>query len=523
MTGSVASSSPYVWILANSFTGWLWKDFAREISERTGLKVLLVVSSARDKIFYERQHDEPFEGEIVYRKNPYELAMRKDWTAQDKREIMCKARIIEARFDITLQREIVLADRHLGRGYIPAGAGHPTSRLSQIRTLDSALAACVAVFEQTEKLFDEYPPAVVVSYYGGGGINSKPIALECRHREIPFRAFCPARFGGLAYWAEDEFEGNAALVERLSRPADDLTNAEVEHLMQFVKPSGPSVNKELLRGIHRKTRLPSVFYDIIYQCLSIVYGRWRGYFKRRMGYTMTSTARYMFRAWWHWKVLNRIALRELPDLEGRQIVYFPLQQEPEASTLVLSPNHTNQAATVLELALSLPADAILVVKEHIWQLGRRPASFYQTLLDIPNVKLMHPLASSIDIIMAAELVCTITSSAGYEAAALGRKTVFFWDRSPLRTLPHVTTISGFSNIEQISKLVEPDGEAAAQQRRNDGAYFIRTLQDYCFDVSDLNFFGRRDRLDEKGVGFLVGTLLKTVDLKAGPIRVPEAG
>lgn len=500
----------YVWVLANSFTRWLWKDFAHWLAKETKLKPILIVGTEADKKFYQAQYSEPVNFEIIVQKNPYEYAVETNLDDAEARDIAARAKAIETKYGFTLQRHCLLADRNLGRGYMPAGAGHPRSRFADIRTLDSALKGCVEVFDQAADWFEQYPPALVVCYYGGGWINGKAITLPCREKNIPFRAFCPSRFGQLAYWAEDEYEGNSRLRAFLSQPSEQLSDTDIKALRADIKPSGLSTDKTQLRLIYRLTSLFSVSKAAAINAVTILYGRFRGYFKSRYGNTILSTTRYMFRARQHWKLLNRIAAKELPPTNGRKLVYLPLQQEPEQATLILSPDHSNQLATVLEVALSLPADAMLVVKEHIWQLGRRPKHFYQTLLDTPNVRLLHPLASSIDTMMASDLVCTISSSAGYEATALGKKTVFFWKQCPLQDVPHVNVIEGFSGMDLIAQLLDEEDETLETQRQNDGALFYKRLQEFCFDVGEIDFYGRKVRPDEKALGLLGQTLLASL-------------
>jgi Capsule polysaccharide biosynthesis protein len=98
-----------------------------------------------------------------------------------------------------------------------------------------------------------------------------------------------------------------------------------------------------------------------------------------------------------------------------RFVFFPLQMEPECSTLVFAPFHANQPYLIECLSKSLPIDHLLYVKEHPVMVGRRPLSFYRTLSSLPNVRLIAPRVSSHDLIRRASAVVTITSSVGWEA------------------------------------------------------------------------------------------------------------
>jgi hypothetical protein len=73
---------------------------------------------------------------------------------------------------------------------------------------------------------------------------------------------------------------------------------------------------------------------------------------------------------------------------------------------------------VKNIAKSLPINYILYVKEHPSQISRhwRSKKFYQELNKIPNVTVIHPHVSSLDLIKNCSLVITLSGTAALEAA-----------------------------------------------------------------------------------------------------------
>ena len=112
----------YLWVIANTYTRWLWKEFARLLGDETGLIPILLVSTEEDRKFYTRQFGEPPDFEIVVLKDPYEVVVAGGAPGLSADRLVARARQIEDDFGITLMRELVLADRHLGRGFMPAGS-----------------------------------------------------------------------------------------------------------------------------------------------------------------------------------------------------------------------------------------------------------------------------------------------------------------------------------------------------------------------------------------------------------------
>ena len=53
------------------------------------------------------------------------------------------------------------------------------------------------------------------------------------------------------------------------------------------------------------------------------------------------------------------------EIPKQKYVYFPLHVDPEASTMVLSPFHTNQIALIENLSKSLPTDHLLVKEKYL--------------------------------------------------------------------------------------------------------------------------------------------------------------
>lgn len=117
--------------------------------------------------------------------------------------------------------------------------------------------------------------------------------------------------------------------------------------------------------------------------------------------------------------------KKVDDLCDRPFVYFPLQFEPEATTMIYSPFMTNQFAILEALSKAIPASWTLAVKEHPSMMGRRPRSFYKKLRELPKVEMVYPRGGQFALMEKAELVATITGTAGFEAMLLGKTPLFF--------------------------------------------------------------------------------------------------
>ena len=102
-------------------------------------------------------------------------------------------------------------------------------------------------------------------------------------------------------------------------------------------------------------------------------------------------------------------------VEGEKFVYFPLQAQPERTTLILAPFYLDQVALLSNIAKSLPIGYRLYVKDHPIFLGRRPLAEYRRIRDVFNVRLIRTEHPSQDLVRRSEAVVTISNTVGIEA------------------------------------------------------------------------------------------------------------
>lgn len=131
--------------------------------------------------------------------------------------------------------------------------------------------------------------------------------------------------------------------------------------------------------------------------------------------------------------------------------YFPLQVSPERSNLSAAPNFTNQLEVIHNIAMSLPLDYKLYVKEHPIQIvsNWRKISFYKEILKIPNVELLHPTFPNDELLKKCSLVIVVTGTNGLLAAFYEKPSIVFSDVL-YSSLPSVHTVK---NLEDLPSLI----------------------------------------------------------------------
>jgi len=180
------------------------------------------------------------------------------------------------------------------------------------------------------------------------------------------------------------------------------------------------------------------------------------------------------------KFVNKNLKKEIPT---SQFIYFPLHQEPERTTLLGSPYFTNQLETICHILKSLPVGYKLLVKEHPTQSirGWRSISYYERLINLPNLELIHPSVSNEELIKKSSLVITIAGTAGLEATFYGKPSIIFSDLG-YSLLPSVHKIK---SLEDLSHTIN-----VALNDKVDPAYldsYIDLLERNSFDFDLFDF------------------------------------
>lgn len=177
-------------------------------------------------------------------------------------------------------------------------------------------------------------------------------------------------------------------------------------------------------------------------------------------------------------------------LRDKRYAFYPLHTEPEVSLMVYGRPYLNQIEVVRAVALSLPADMVLVVKEHPWMVGKRSVSALEKLLAIPRVRLAAPESEARALVEQAALVTVLTSSVGQEAALLGRP-VLTLGPCPFNLLPETMV----RRVVDLTVLPETIRELLAAHRADEQALeaYVAALLDCSVGV---NFYtgllGRTD-------------------------------
>lgn len=298
--------------------------------------------------------------------------------------------------------------------------------------------------ERMEALFDRLQPNLVVSFICVTMLDYVAY-LVAKARGIRFLNLRPTRIGDRVSFSRrlnDPSPELAAQYQRLLAGEPTRFAEEARRYIQRVREQHGRYE-----GVVRPSDKPALHSNVSkFARIERVFSAVRSY----LGYRNSVAAsdnhvpdpmrRLYFTAWRNPRQARRVRaffkaryLRE-QDLEGLRYVFFPLHTEPEVSLLVYGRPYVNQIEIIRMLAMSLPIDTVLVVKEHPWMVGKRSLGAYQKMLNIPRVRFADPVLEARTLVKQADLVAVVTGSVALEAAMLDKPVITFGD-CPYNLLP----------------------------------------------------------------------------------------
>jgi len=175
------------------------------------------------------------------------------------------------------------------------------------------------------------------------------------------------------------------------------------------------------------------------------------YFGRSKGKVLLNYFYDLFRVRKRENWLNQNA--EYQIKAKKPFIFFPLHLEQEMSLLIQAPFHTNQLEIIKNLVKSLPIGYELYVKEHPLMYVRswRKISIYKEIMDLPNVRLIHPSVASNELLEKCSLVVTISGTTSLDAGFWKKPAIIFSKRSDIPILSHMHLLNNFEELPSLIK------------------------------------------------------------------------
>jgi hypothetical protein len=201
------------------------------------------------------------------------------------------------------------------------------------------------------------------------------------------------------------------------------------------------------------------------------------YFGRSKFKVLLKSVTYLIRRRFRESFINGNLVREID--RQTPFLYFPLHLDEESTLLIGAPFFTNQIEVIRHIVKSMPVGYRLYVKEHpaMKLRGWRNKSFYKKIMNLPNVKLLHPSVKPEDIMTSCSLVLSITSTASLEAAFYNKPSIIFAD-APYSALPSVHRLKTVEELPNAIRTSLQNKEVDLQDLNK----FVNFVNDNSFEL-----------------------------------------
>ena len=319
--------------------------------------------------------------------------------------------------------ELVISDRHLGFGFVSGGGLHNSQMLTFLKdNKESYRNYIINMLDFLHTKLGENKPDILISYAVAGSFTLAIFKL-CKILGIPFFKISHTRIDNRVVLDSNAIDVLDRVKEVFFKDVTDKENQKfaIEYLNSFRKAQKQPKYQIGQNNVYlQKTRLShraKLWVKLLIGTLSTKREFYHTSYKGLVQYEM-DVAKGIKQFWKRKPYYNH------KDLINKKFFYYPLHVDPEASTMVFSPHQTNQMAVIEAIAKSKPFDHILLVKEHLTMIGRRPSGFYDRVNAMPGVYMVNPLEPSFLFIKDSAAIITLTGTTGLEALLLKKPAVF---------------------------------------------------------------------------------------------------
>lgn len=320
--------------------------------------------------------------------------------------------------------ELIIADRHVGNGFLFGGGISNSPMLDQLhKDKEAHLNYIINMLRFLYDYLTERKPDLLYSYAVAGAFTLA-IAELCEKLDITFAKLTHTRVLNkvvVDYGPRDDMKRVAERFGEERAFSEVSLDWAEKHLIDFRKKQmQPDYQINQNKVYQEKTTLKHQV-KLIAKRIKGTINKNNNFFHNSNNDIVKYEQGVSKRIKKYWKEKPYFTNAEIPE---KDFLFYPLHVDPEASTMVLSPYQTNQLSVLEALAKSKPIDSIILVKEHLTMIGRRPKDFYKKVNQLPGVYMVDPREPSFQYINKAKAVVTLTGTAGFEAVLLGKPAIF---------------------------------------------------------------------------------------------------
>ena len=409
-----------------------------------------------------------------------------------KEEIIKKAKSVEDKYGVTCSM-LIAHHRGIGKGYVFNVDKHPDMLKSWWPHEKKLLEVLKFIFFW-EYITDKYRPVLFLS-----SLHSKELSIIARYSKIKYLSLALARYGHRRMWVENEYYQNFDLIKKVK---ENVKKYSMRNDKEFI-------NYELdIQGVFFISKVSYTFIGALKKFLlrlpSEIERLVTGYHKKTQGYKFMRWCSPMLRRPFMYRYFRKYG-KKTEDLKGYKLFFSPMHAEPEYNTLSVSPEFSNTMELIAWLSKSIPANGIIVIKEHPMVYGIRSRQYYDRFRKMGNVVLAHPEISSLEWIQNSLLVTILTGTVGVEAVYNEKPVLAFGKYHIINNLPTVRYANNFDSTNKaVHELIKLSNNKKLLSVSKQALYHAQ--MDISFEMKGLEKLHKRNILSMDMAAIAVKTL-----------------
>ncbi|MDP7371009.1 MAG: hypothetical protein QF919_11020 [Nitrospinota bacterium] len=377
-----------------------------------------------------RDYDGIVDSDESYFRSP-DFARREGWESKsgERERISNLIGECERLTGISSSRVLLAGERDIGRAYSEEFYHWPLNKLAKFAKNNNEFPANALerMFWFADDALKRFRPDLILS-----GATAMPLhfvfSLVAERNGIPLVANRQSKVHSRRiYWTMDRAMFNTRTRGRYAEIAESqspVSQTSREYIDRFrEEPKTVHYIAENWRKASQ-TKWGAVHWSFILLALRrldyIVRKRKKGLPPKEVLPRIAGFYRERYLTFWQERMFRK---HEPEQLTAFKYIYCPLHKEPELAVNFQAPHCHNQKELIAYLSKTLPHGIKLLVREHRFNLGRRPTAYYKTLLGYPGVELIHPFDPQFKYIRNADLIVTDNGSTGWEGVVFGRPVI----------------------------------------------------------------------------------------------------
>lgn len=279
----------------------------------------------------------------------------------------------------------------------------------------------------------------------------------------------PGRFAFMSAFCDDSFMVNDCV--------NDTINNEVKRYMQ--KRMEVNINDD---AKFLKATIP---VNLVSRMKHLTNMQNNQDYRYSLGLKFNILKKYINKSWQSYACKNIFHSFDsvIKEYSNKRLVLLALHVQPEATPDVVSAEYSNQYELAVNIARNLPADCLLLIKEHPNGIGSRSMSALKKFSKLPNSILLDPFEQTQKLFSKLEAVFTIAGTVAFEASLHGVQAYVF-SEIYYNIFPFVNRVEHYSQIKDMILKNRENSQKVNTQEENLAAYakiYANTYEGLIYD------------------------------------------